>query len=359
VTSTAVALGPGTRATTLVRLALAAMAVVVALVTDRKIVTTFPVAIDVTIPLSAAQRWLDGGTVYLADGFTNPDVLPPFLYPPFVLPFVAPLTALPEMLVRVAVTGIAVVAALLVCRRLAVPWRFVALVLIWEPMLGSMWGANVQLLLFAAFVAAFWRAPSIHDLHPEPRDLERPGAVIPRIGWYAATVASVKATQVHAWLAVASRSLRAAVLGVAPWVAVVLVTLPIVGIALWTDWVAQLGRASDPTWAAMGPSLLRYLPAVVVAVLTAASLVVAVRLRGADTGIWLALLMLVVTPNMHDFSGLFLLPAMLRIRLEFALLAAMLTSTATAEGWWLGIAIVVAGMLAGRRWPAMYEPVPA
>ena len=66
--------------------------------------------------------------------------------------------------------------------------------------------------------------------------------------------------------------------------------------------------------------------------------------------------MLVVTPNMHDFTGLFLLPAMLRIRLEFALLAAMLTSTATAEGWWLGIAIVVGGMLAGRRWPAVFEP---
>ncbi len=109
----------------------------------------------------------------------------------------------------------------------------------------------------------------------------------------------------------------------------------------------------------MGPSLLRYLPAAVVAVLTVASLLVALRLRGPETGIWLGLLMLLVTPNMHDFSGLFLLPAMLRIRLEFALLAAMLTSTATAQGWWLGIAIVVGAMLAGRRWPAAFEPAPA
>ena len=116
-----------------------------------------------------------------------------------------------------------------------------AIVLIWEPMLGSIWGANVQLLLFAAFVAAFWRAPAAHDLHPEPRDLERPGAVTPRIGWYAATVASVKATQIHAWLSIASRSLRSALLGVAPWVVVVAVTLPLVGIALWWDWLAQLG----------------------------------------------------------------------------------------------------------------------
>ena len=240
--------------------------------------------------------------------------------------------------------------ALLVCRRLAIPWLAVPLVLVWEPMLGSIWGANVQLLLFAAFVAAFWRAPVRHDLHPEPRDLERPGAVTPRIGWYAATVASVKATQIHAWLAVAVRSPRAALAGAAPWVVVVAVTLPLVGIGLYADWLAQVGRASDPAWPAMGPSLLKYLPSAVFAAITIASLVIAVRLRGADTGAWLGLLMLVVTPNMHDFTGLFLLPAMLRIRLEFALLAAMLTSTATAEG-------LVAGDRHRRRGHARRPPL--
>ena len=107
----------------------------------------------------------------------------------------------------------------------------------------------------------------------------------------------------------------------------------------------------------MGPSLLSYLPSTVVAVLTAASLVAALWIRGPDTGAWIGLLMLVIAPNMHDFQALFLLPAMLRIRREFALVAAFLIATATAQGWWLGIAIVVAGMLVGLRWPAMYEPV--
>ena len=42
-----------------------------------------------------------------------------------------------------------------------------------------------------------------------------------------------------------------------------------------------------------------------------------------------------------------------------ASLCALLTATATAEGWWLGIAIVVVTMLAGTRWPAAYEPPPS
>jgi len=166
----------------------------------------------------------------------------------------------------------------------------------------------------------------------------------------------VKATQLQAWLAIARRSPKAAILGTLPWVALVLVTLPVVGIPLYLDWIGQLSRASDPTWPAMGPSLLRYLPAAVVAVLTVASFAAALWIRGRDTGAWIGLLMLLVAPNMHDFQALFLLPAMLRIRREFALLAAFLTATATLQGWWLGIAIVVVAMLVGLRWPAMYEP---
>ena len=220
-------------------------------------------------------------------------------------------------------------------------------------------GANVQIFLFGAFVAAFWRAAGRHDLRPEPRDLEAAGSVTPRIGWYAATLASVKVTQLHAWLAILRRDWRAAILGAVPWAVLALVTLPIVGLPLYLDWFQQLGRASDPSWQAMGPSLLRYLPAAIVGALTVGSLGLAVWIRGPDIGAWLGLLMLLVSPNMHDFNGLFLLPAMLRIRREFAILAALLTSTATAEGWWLGIAIVVGSMIAGLRWPVAYEPTSA
>ncbi len=351
-------LGPGSRATFAIRAALGLVAVAVFVVQAVPIVTTFPIAIDLIIPLNAAERWLSGEVVYVADGFTDLQVLPPFLYPPFVLPIVAPFTLLPELAVRVAWFGVTVALAVATCRRLAIPWAIVPGVLLWSPMLGGIWGGNVQIALFAAFVFAFWRRPAQHDLRPDPRPLDEPGAVSPRTGFLAAAVASVKASQVQAWLAVLRRSPRAALLGLVPWIGLVVVTLPLVGVDLYRSWSEQVARAADPTWPAMGPSLLSYVPQSVFVALTLGSFVAAWLIRGRDTAAWLGLLMLLVTPNMHDFNGVFLLPAMLLIRREFALVAAILTASYTAQGLWLGIAIVVGAMLVGLRWPAIREPDP-
>lgn len=351
-------LGLGSRVTTLARAALASLVVVVSIATDMR-VTVIPAGIDVMIPLAAAERWLSGGMVYVPDGFRDPSVLPPFLYPPFVLPLVAPLTLLPEELVRAAMMLVGLVAAVGIARRLSFAWLAIPFLLLWEPMFGAIWGGNVQLLLVGAFVATFWQASARHDLRPEPREIDREGVVTPRVGWYAATVASVKATQLQPWLAIARRSPRSAVLGVVPWAAVVLVTLPLVGVGAYVAWVGQLGGASDPSWAAMGPSLLRYLPSLALVGLTAGTFVVSWWARGRDVGAWIGLMMLIVAPNMHDYQALFLLPAMLRIRREFALLAALTIATATQQGWWLGIGIVAGAMLVGLRWPVFYEPGPA
>jgi hypothetical protein len=170
-------------------------------------------------------------------------------------------------------------------------------------------------------------------------------------------MAAVKLSQAQAWLAIAGRSTRAALLGAVPWILLVLITLPLVGLGSYGAWLAQLARASDPGWEPMGASLLHFLGTTAFAVVLLASLVIAVWLRGRDTGVWLGIVTLLATPNLHAFSVLFLLPALLRIRREFALLAALLTGTLTYEGWWLGIAIVVAAMLAGERWSILREPV--
>ena len=124
----------------------------------------------------------------------------------------------------------------------------IPIVLLWEPMLGSIWGANVQILLFAAFVAAFWRRPARHDLHPEPRDLDaaRRGHAADRL-----VRGDRRQRQGDPGPGLAGRGPtrpEAAVLGAVAWVMVmVLVTLPLVGFGLYVDWLGQLSRASDPT----------------------------------------------------------------------------------------------------------------
>jgi hypothetical protein len=355
-TSTRVAsLGPGSRVNTAIRAVLAALAVLVSLESAIRLMTTTPVAIDLIIPLQAAERWLAGGIVYLPDGFTDPEALPPFLYPPFVLPFLAPLTVLPEAALRWAwVAGMAAI-GWGSYRWLGLDPLRALLALVWIPMAEGVWTGNIGVILFAVFAVALWRRAT-DGIAASPRDLDDATQTGPRVGFLAASLASVKPSQVHAWLVVLRHQPRAALLGLLPWVAVVLVTLPLVGLALYWDWLAQVRLAADPSWPMMGVSLLAYLPAAVFAVLTIGSLIVAWRLRGLDLGAWLGVLMFVVTPNMHSFNGLFLVPAMLLIRREFALVAAMLMSTYTAEGWWLGAAVIIGSKAAGIRWPIIREP---
>ena len=68
-----------------------------------QLVTGYPIGVDLEIPLRAAERWLRGEDPYPPDAFqapNGPDL--PFLYPPSLLPLIAPLTVLPRAAVSVA-----------------------------------------------------------------------------------------------------------------------------------------------------------------------------------------------------------------------------------------------------------------
>ncbi len=67
----------------------------------------YPLGVDLEIPLRAAERWLAGEDPYPPGAFdapNGPDL--PFLYPPFLLPIIAPLTFLPRDVVMVAWTAL-------------------------------------------------------------------------------------------------------------------------------------------------------------------------------------------------------------------------------------------------------------
>src|SRR5512134_2584691 len=109
---------------------IAGLALLVTLLTLRDLLIYYPYGVDLEIPLRAAARWTSGGEPYLPESFdviSGPEL--PFLYPPVVLPFVAPLLAVPRVVLFPVWTAICLAAGAWACRRLALPWWIVPIVL--------------------------------------------------------------------------------------------------------------------------------------------------------------------------------------------------------------------------------------
>ena len=137
--------------------------------------------------------------------------------------------------------------------------------------------------------------------------------------------------------------------------AIVAVTLPLVGVTLWLDWAGQLERAADPAWPLAGASLTAGLPAFVGLALLGASVVATVVVPRPRLGAWVGALTVLGAPSLRMFGVLFLLPALVRIRLEIALVSALMIATYTLQGLWAGIAVAVVGLLGAERYPSFQE----
>ena len=66
-------------------------------------------------------------------------------------------------------------------------------------------------------------------------------------------------------------------------------------------------------------------------------------------GLWIGLLTVIGAPTLRMHGVLFAIPAMLEVRREIALLAAILVATYTFEGMWLGLALVTIANLLARQ----------
>jgi hypothetical protein len=317
------------------------LTVVVIGLTLRDLFTYYPYGVDLEIPLRAASRWLAGGQPYLPEAFNvaaGPDL--PFLYPPATLPFIAPLLSVPRVLLFPAWTLVCICAAVYACRRLALPWWLVPIALAWPPFAEAILGGNIQVLLFAAFTAVFWQgggAP-FRPRPRDPRDSERPAGVD---GLLAAVIGAVKISQAHTWLFMLRRRPPAALIGAIVVLAIVLITLPLVGLDLWADWIGQAGRSGDPSWVPVGMPLSTFIGRVPALVVTALTLVAVFRLPVGRAGAWTGLLSIVGAPSIHMFGLLFLIPAMLEIRRDIAVVAALAIATYTDLG------LIVGTLLAG------------
>jgi hypothetical protein len=296
-------------------------------------------AVDMEIPLRAAERWLAGDAPYLASAFTSPPgATQPFLYPPYVLPFFAVLSELPRQLVGATTVAVMLVAAIAACRRLGIPWIWVPLVLLWPPFAEAIFGANVQMLLFAAFVFLFYRAGAMPWL-PVNRDLAAPAESDVQVGALATVVGAVKVSQVHAWLFALRHRPLAALGGVIVAALFVGATMLVTGTTVWFDWLNQLRLATDTTWDLGGFAIPRFLPPGVGYAVALACLVGVWFAPRERAGAWVGVLSVIGSLSLHIFGLLFLVPAMLTIRREAALAAAIFIATYAYIGAWTGIVI--------------------
>jgi len=328
----------------------------VVLVAQRAVAITrnFEFAVDCEIPLRAAQRWLEGGQPYDPASFQAPEGPGlPFLYPPWLLPLLAPLVPLPRAAVHAAWVAACLAGALLACRRLGLRPVWWPLAIAWPPFLEGIWNGNVQVLLFAAFVCAFWEPVPRGTGHGRPRLLDRPGALGPGQGLLAAVVGSLKVSQVHAWLLTARVRPRAALVGALPLLAVAALTLPLVGWEAYRQWLDQAGRAVDPSWPPIGAPLSLLVGRPVAIGVSVASLVAVFLLPRRQAAVWTGFLLVAGAPTVHTYAWLFLLPALLELRSEFALLGALYFASYSLHGFWLGFAQIAVLLALSSRYPAL------
>jgi Glycosyltransferase family 87 len=348
----------GTPANRLLRFSLLVLAALPTLLAAWRLVGWQIPGVDLLISILATQRWVNGGEPYVASSFgavLGPDL--PFLYPPFVLPLLAPLLRLPVEWVLAASVGICCGVAVWTLGRFRVPLRWMPAFLVWAPFLEGIVSGNVGIIAFAAFAALFFaRAASPADFHPTDRDPTDPRVAGVTEGLKATIVAAVKVSQVHASLYLLLRRPQAALAGLACLGFLVAATLPFTGIAIYGDWVRQLGRAVDPTWIYAGTGLWLLLPRELTLAGAAGSIVALWWVPRRSAGMWVGVLAVIGGLSTHTYGLLFLVPAMLRLRREIALVGAMFIGLLNPTGLAVGATVIVVGAVASIALPALREP---
>lgn len=345
-------LSPGELSNRLLRLGLGVLALAGSLAALGQLVSGYPWGVDLEIPIRAAERWIAGEQVYIPGAFASgPGGDLPFLYPPYALPLFAPLTAVARPPVQATwfVAGLTI--AIVTCRRLGVPPRWIPLVLVWPPFAEGLISGNLQIAIFAAFVLLLNGAGRGRQDAPASRP--RPLPIRAVLG---AATAFLKVSQPHVMVHLFRWDRRAALAAMLAIAALVVVTLPLTSTAIWMDWIDQLRRAADPGWNLGGPSLARLLPSPLGTLIVLVCLAAVLAVPRAHPAGWVGILLVLGAPTLHTYYLLFLLPAMLRIRREIAFAAALMVTTYTEPGWWLAIAIVAGALALSRNHAGLLEP---
>ncbi len=282
---------------------------------------------DLRLYLVAGDSFLHGQQPYITEvvrSFSGDETQLPFLYPPFTLPFFAILSQLPQGLVIMGWLSLSVAGSVAALRWLGVRWAWVPLLLLWPPFFEGMAVGNVAVLTFVLFVAG------------------------PRLTWALPLMAFFKLQSAvpSLWL-VRERRWSSLAIGLALAGGTVLATLPIVGIATWSDWLHGLllfQQSQAQLHFLYGFALPRYIPYSAFLILSVVAVAAAaISGRGLAGLARLGIASVVASPSLYRHGFLVTLPGLLGN--SELLLWLTLGLSGSVIGWWLMIAVAAVGTL--------------
>jgi hypothetical protein len=319
---------------TTIQLALVAQIVVVWVLYDILLWQPPSHLYDLNVYLGAAERWMNGGQAYVTSVLTTwPSTARAdfFLYPPPLLPFFALLSQLPVATVAATWIAFQIACWYRAFRILGLPPSLSLLLLAFPPVMIGLESGNVAGLTFLLFVAAVRRG-----------------------GWLVVDgIFKVQSGIPVLWL-LRQRRWRGLLAGVAAVSAIVLVTLPAVGVDAWRAWWAGLGyRASSQAFvdALYGYSYAKELSAPAYVAACGALTVVALAFRGRRGLAALGLASLFASPALWPHGFVFALPAVLMLESGTAVWL-VLGAGAFGPNMWLLFGGGWLAVVAARRFPA-------
>ena len=254
-----------------------------------------------------------------------------FLYPPPLLPFFGLLSRLPEAPVAAGWTVAMAACAYKAYRILGLSRTVSAVMLAFPPVMIGLESGNIASLTFLLFVAAV-----------------RSGGALVVDGLF-----KVQTGLPALWL-IRQRRWRGILAGLAIVGAIVVVTLPLVGLDSWRAWWDGLGyraasQAAVP--ALFGYSLAQMLPGAVFAGISVALVALAVVLRGRPGLAALGLASIFASPALWPHGFVFALPAVLMLE-SGAAVWMLLGAGAFGSNMWLLFYGGWLAVAAGRRLPS-------
>jgi hypothetical protein len=289
---------------------------------------------DLNVYLGSAARWLDGGQPYMTAAVSSWPSGPQndfFLYPPPLLPIFGLLSRLPDMPVALGFTAAMVACAYKAYRCLGLSRAYSLALLTFPPVMIGFESGNIASLTFLLFAVAV-----------------KSGGTLLVDGLF-----KVQTGIPALWL-IRERRWRGVLAGAAVVLAIVLVTLPIVGLDSWRAWWDGLGyRAASQAEvpALYGFSYAKLLPGGVYSALCVAFLGLALIFRGRPGLAALGLASIFASPALWPHGFVFALPAVLMLE-SGAGVWLILGAGAFGPNMWLLFMAGWVAVLGARRMPA-------